>query len=114
MIAKIGFPSKSLAVRGMALVLFGVMAVAADSQPGQAQVNCGVLPHGQQRAACYGREAQIYRQQANQYNRIAQQQYQQHQQIGRALRYAPVIGPSAQQAWNAPRYVYQFGYGQPR
>ena len=53
-------------------------------------------------------EAQIYRQQSQAYNNIAQQQYRQHQQIGQALRYAPYIGRYAAPAWNAPRYVYDY------
>lgn len=79
------------------------LALAASAS---AQVNCNVLPHGQGRANCYGREAQIWRDQARAYNDIAAQQYRQHQQIGQALGAAPLIGKYAAPAWNAPRYGY--------
>jgi hypothetical protein len=82
------------------------LAAFAGAENATAQVNCNVLPHGQARANCYGREAQIYRQQAQNYNDIANQQYRVHQQVGTALRAAPLIGRYAAPAWNAPRYVY--------
>lgn len=83
-------------------------AQAMVSSNASAQVNCNVLPHGQARASCYGRQAEIYRQQAQAYNSIAQRQYQQHQQIGQALRFAPYVGRYAAPAWNAPRYIYDY------
>ncbi len=78
-----------------------------------AQVNCNVLPHGQARANCYARESQIYQQQSQYYNGIAQDQYRQHQQIGRVLRQAPIFGGYAAPAWNAPRYIHNYRYGRP-
>ena len=95
------------------LAAIAMLALASTAEGAAAQVNCNVLPHGTARANCYGREAQIYRQQSQAYNGIAQQQYRQHQQIGRALRAAPLIGRYAAPAWNAPRYVYTDRYGRP-
>lgn len=68
------------------LAAAALLATAAMTEGATAQVNCNALPHGAARANCYGREAQIYRQQSQDYGNIAQQQYRQHQQIGRALR----------------------------
>jgi hypothetical protein len=88
----------------VALVLVGGVLAT----PASAQVNCNAAPHGQARANCYAREAQIWREQSRLQNDIARQQYQQHQQIGRALRHAPLIGRYAAPAWNAPRTIYNF------
>lgn len=101
--------------KAYALVLAAIIGATSISttDTASAQVNCNVLPHGQARASCYGREAQIWRQQSDAYNAIARQQYGQHEQIGQALRYAPLIGRYAAPAWNAPRYYYTYRYGRP-
>lgn len=90
------------------LAAAALLSLVAMAECAAAQVNCNALPHGAARANCYGREAQIYRQQSQDYGNIAQQQYRQHQQIGRALRHAPLIGRYAAPAWNAPRYFNNF------
>jgi hypothetical protein len=107
MINRIGI-RRALCVAAAAAAV-GLTAVGAAS----AQVNCNVLPHGPQRASCYGREAQIYRQQALQYNAIARQQYQSHALVGAALARTPLIGRYAAPAWNVPRTIYGLRYGRP-
>jgi hypothetical protein len=66
----------------MSAAVVAALGLFAIAEGAVAQVNCNVLPHGAGRANCYGREAQIWRQQSQAYNGIAQQQYRQHQQIG--------------------------------
>jgi len=91
----------------------GLFALLVFADAASAQVNCNVLPHGAGRANCYGRQAQIYREQSAAYNAIAQQQYRMHQRVGTALGYAPLIGRYAAPAWNAPRYIYTYRHGRP-
>jgi hypothetical protein len=78
-----------------------------------AQVNCGAARTHEMRVWCYQQSMQIYRQQSQMYNDIARQQYRTHQNVGTALRYAPLIGRYAAPAWNAPRYYYDYRYGRP-
>ena len=85
----------------------------AAASGASAQVNCNVLPHGVQRANCYGQQSQIYGQLSQQYYGIARQQYQTHVAVGQALSAAPLIGRYAAPAWNAPRYIYNLRYGRP-
>lgn len=88
-------------------------SLTAAATPALADVNCNRAASPQMRAYCYNQMAQIYRQQQQQYEAIARQQYQMHQNIGRALRYVPVVGRYAAPAWNAPRYYYDYRYGRP-
>ena len=97
----------SIATSSVAMVTMLVCQSAA------AQVNCNSAPHGQARANCYNRESQIYAEQSRNYNSIARDQFRQHQQVGQALRRAPLIGQYAAPAWNAPRYIYQYRNGRP-
>ena len=99
----------------LGLISLGATAIwLVDLAPAAAQMaNCGAARTRQMYEWCLGQQAQIYRQQSDYYNNMARQQWRQHQNIGRTLKYAPLIGPSAQRAWNVPRYLYQFRYGKP-
>jgi hypothetical protein len=99
--------------KAYALLLAGLIGAGAlvTADTASAEVNCGAASTHAMRVWCYQQSAQIYRQQSQMYNDIAQQQYRQHQQIGQALRYAPYIGRYAAPAWNVPRYIYDYRYG---
>jgi hypothetical protein len=101
---------RSIALTAAALA---TILVIGDGAPASAQVNCNAAPHGPARARCYGQLSQMWAEQSRNYNNIARDQYRQHQQIGRVLGRAPLVGRYAGPAWNAPRAAYQLRYGRP-
>jgi hypothetical protein len=86
--------------------------VLAHTQASAQMANCGMASSPQMRQWCYQQQMMIYRQQQQYYNNMARQQWQQHENMGRALRAAPG-GQYSAPAWNAPRYMYQYRYGRP-
>jgi hypothetical protein len=87
--------SISLAAATAALCLTIGPAYAQNSM-------CNQFPRGEQRMSCYQRDDQMYRQQAQRADEDYRRARQQHEDVGRALRYAPggqVWAPT----WNAPR-----------
>lgn len=89
--------------------MLAIMILLVGTIPASAQVNCAAASP-QMRAWCYQQSARIYYEQSQAYNNIARQQYYMHQNIGRGLRYVPMIGRPVSRAWNAPRYYYNFRY----
>jgi hypothetical protein len=96
----------------LALAAGALALAAADSA--SAQVNCGAARTHEMRVYCYQQSARIYQQQSQAYHNIARRQYQMHENVGRVIGHAPVIGRYAAPAWNAPRVIYNMRYGRPR
>jgi len=106
---------------GVGAVTGALSLVVATSV--SAQVNCGAARSPAMYRWCLQQQQKIYEQEAEAYNDIARQQYLEHQRIGQGLQYygqmrgygSPdgTIARWGAKAWNAPRYYYNYRYGEP-
>jgi hypothetical protein len=92
------------------LMIAGAIALGglAATDTATAQANCSMAPTPQARANCYGRQADIYRQQSRNHYGIARDQERTHRNVGRGLNVIGRFVPQARHfgsAWNAPRHI---------